>query len=402
MTTDARAATAVADVKMVIGGEQVDAADGQTFEVVNPATGEVIARAPLGGPRTSIARWPPRRRPSTIRRAGPPGRPPSAAGRCRSTPASSSRTWRSWPSSRSANVGKPITSARSETFAVSLVLDYYAGAANKLFGETIPVSAPGLDFTLREPIGVVRADRPVELPDEHGHLEARPGAGRRQHHHPQAGQPHAADRPAPGRAGARGGLPARRRERRHRSRRIGRRGPGRAPGSRQDRLHRRDDHRPGDHATGRRQREEGQPRARRQEPQHRASPMPTWSASPPRRRWPSSTTPGRTARREAGSWSRRRSTIASVELLREATAKVKLGATLATSRPRSAAWSASKQRDRVLDYVESGRPREPSWSIGGEAPSGDPFDIGAYLQPTIFDGAAPTCASCARRSSARS
>ena len=34
---------------MIIGGEQVDAVDGQTFEVVNPATGEVIATAPLGG-----------------------------------------------------------------------------------------------------------------------------------------------------------------------------------------------------------------------------------------------------------------------------------------------------------------------------------------------------------------
>src|SRR5438067_1253946 len=34
---------------MVIGGERVDAADGQTFDVVNPATGKVIATAPMGG-----------------------------------------------------------------------------------------------------------------------------------------------------------------------------------------------------------------------------------------------------------------------------------------------------------------------------------------------------------------
>ena len=34
--------------RMIIGGESVDAADGQTFEVVNPATGRVIATAPLG------------------------------------------------------------------------------------------------------------------------------------------------------------------------------------------------------------------------------------------------------------------------------------------------------------------------------------------------------------------
>src|SRR4029079_16954270 len=35
--------------KMVIGGESVEAADGQTFDVINPATGKVVARAPLRG-----------------------------------------------------------------------------------------------------------------------------------------------------------------------------------------------------------------------------------------------------------------------------------------------------------------------------------------------------------------
>src|SRR5687768_13097679 len=42
-------ATTPRAAKMVIGGEQVDALDGQTFEVVNPATTEVIATVPLGG-----------------------------------------------------------------------------------------------------------------------------------------------------------------------------------------------------------------------------------------------------------------------------------------------------------------------------------------------------------------
>jgi acyl-CoA reductase-like NAD-dependent aldehyde dehydrogenase len=39
----------VTKLQMVIGGESVDAADGQTFEIVNPANGRVIATAPLGG-----------------------------------------------------------------------------------------------------------------------------------------------------------------------------------------------------------------------------------------------------------------------------------------------------------------------------------------------------------------
>ena len=35
--------------QMIIGGEPVDAADGQTFEIISPATSRVIATAPLGG-----------------------------------------------------------------------------------------------------------------------------------------------------------------------------------------------------------------------------------------------------------------------------------------------------------------------------------------------------------------
>jgi betaine-aldehyde dehydrogenase len=58
-----------------------------------------------------------------------------------------------WPSS-SRNIGKPIGGARGEIIGVSLVFDYYAGAASRSTARH-PVSKPGLDLTLREPIGVV-------------------------------------------------------------------------------------------------------------------------------------------------------------------------------------------------------------------------------------------------------
>jgi acyl-CoA reductase-like NAD-dependent aldehyde dehydrogenase len=38
---------------MVIGGEAVDAAEGQTFDVVDPATGSVIATVPWAAAGTS-------------------------------------------------------------------------------------------------------------------------------------------------------------------------------------------------------------------------------------------------------------------------------------------------------------------------------------------------------------
>jgi acyl-CoA reductase-like NAD-dependent aldehyde dehydrogenase len=163
--TDQTATAPRADVrqpKMVIGGEQVDALDGQTFDVFNPATGELIAKVPLGGK-------------ADVDRAV------DAARKAYDGP------WSSWSAAKRGrtlqkfadiakkglealaqiereNVGKPIASARGEALAVGLVLEYYAGAANKHFGETIPTSLPGLDFTLREPIGVVGLIIPWNFP----------------------------------------------------------------------------------------------------------------------------------------------------------------------------------------------------------------------------------------------
>jgi len=171
MTTEEGASPAAATaavepdrVQMVIGGEHLDAADGQVFDVMNPATGRVIARAPLGG-------------------AEDVDRAVKAAQAAFEDP----RGWATWTASKrgralqklanlvkehieelaqleSRNVGKPIRSARGEALSVGLVFEYYAGAANKLFGETIPVSAGGLDFTLREPIGVCGLIVPWNFP----------------------------------------------------------------------------------------------------------------------------------------------------------------------------------------------------------------------------------------------
>ena len=149
---------------MVIGGQSVDAADGATFDVVNPATGETMATAPLGG-REDVDRAVAAAQAAFEDRKG----------------------WASWAAGKrgrilakfaalikehseelarleSANVGKPISGARGEVIGASLVFDYYAGAANKIFGQTIPVTKPGLDLTLREPIGVVGLIVPWNFP----------------------------------------------------------------------------------------------------------------------------------------------------------------------------------------------------------------------------------------------
>lgn len=62
------------------------------------------------------------------------------------------------------NVGKPITDARAEVAVAAEVFEYYAGAANKFFGEVIPVADPGLDVALREPVGVCALIVPWNFP----------------------------------------------------------------------------------------------------------------------------------------------------------------------------------------------------------------------------------------------
>ncbi len=62
------------------------------------------------------------------------------------------------------NVGKPIREARDEVNLAADCFEYYAGAINKVGGQTIPVAAPGVSMTFREPIGVCGLILPWNFP----------------------------------------------------------------------------------------------------------------------------------------------------------------------------------------------------------------------------------------------
>jgi acyl-CoA reductase-like NAD-dependent aldehyde dehydrogenase len=61
------------------------------------------------------------------------------------------------------NAGKPIGDARGEMGMVVETFRYYAGAPERLLGDTIPV-AGGIDMTFREPLGVVALIVPWNFP----------------------------------------------------------------------------------------------------------------------------------------------------------------------------------------------------------------------------------------------
>ena len=152
--------------KLLIGGRWVDSADGRTFDSIDPATGEVLARVAEAGVED-------------VDRA-------VAAAR----KSFDNRVWRDLPPAERAKVlwaigdkieenaqelaeldsldnGKPINEMLLFDVPLSAAtFRYYAGWATKLDGATQQTSFPGsyLSYTLREPVGVVGQIIPWNFP----------------------------------------------------------------------------------------------------------------------------------------------------------------------------------------------------------------------------------------------
>ncbi len=152
-------------LKMLIGGQWVEAEGGQTFASLNPATGEVLARVVEGGSADID------RAVSAARRAFERG--PWA----RIAPAQRGRLlWKladlidqhaeELALLEALDNGKPVRYARSiDVPQAAEHFRYFAGWASKLEGESIPVSMPQmLTYTRREPLGVVGQIIPWNFP----------------------------------------------------------------------------------------------------------------------------------------------------------------------------------------------------------------------------------------------
>ncbi len=148
---------------MVLGGEHTAAAEGKTFEVTEPGTGGPMAEVAEAGVEDA------RRAVEVAHRAFEEGAWPrtNATERGRVLLRASAmlrERIEDFAVLEARNAGKPINSARGEINLVANVLEYWGGAANKIFGETIPVQDPGIDVTLREPVGVCALITPWNFP----------------------------------------------------------------------------------------------------------------------------------------------------------------------------------------------------------------------------------------------
>lgn len=150
--------------RLFIGGTWTDAASGKTFASINPATGAVLTHLADGDARD-------------VDRAVHSARAAFESGPWAEMSASDRGRilWKigdlidkyneELGTLETLDNGKPIFESRQVDMPmVAEVFRYYAGWATKIHGETVPVRGPFLNYTLREPLGVVAAIVPWNFP----------------------------------------------------------------------------------------------------------------------------------------------------------------------------------------------------------------------------------------------
>lgn len=130
------------------------------ISVIEPATEKVLAEVPRAGEQETDAAV------ERARRAFPAWRALSARRRSvvlRELADAIGRHSDELATLEARNAGKPIGDARGEMEMVVETFRYYAAAPERLTGKTIPVEG-GVDFTFREPLGVVGLIVPWNFP----------------------------------------------------------------------------------------------------------------------------------------------------------------------------------------------------------------------------------------------
>ena len=165
-TTDLRALLtdpALLATQSYVNGDWIDADNGATFDVANPARGDVIAQvADLG--RTEVSRAIEAAR---IAQKGWAAMPAKAR----------SGILRYWfnlmmehqddlAAILTAEMGKPLSEAKGEVAYGASFVEFFAEQAKRIYGETIPGHQPDKRITvIKQPIGVVGSITPWNFPN---------------------------------------------------------------------------------------------------------------------------------------------------------------------------------------------------------------------------------------------
>jgi acyl-CoA reductase-like NAD-dependent aldehyde dehydrogenase len=149
--------------KMMIGGRSIEAESGDTFEVIDPATGRELTHVPRGGQADVDAavaaareafddkRWSglrPGKRSEILFKVGELIK----------------RNIPELTQIEALDAGKPVSLASGEIWSAGEVFRYYSGWPTKTYGETNPSDDSMFIYSLREPVGVCGGIIPWNFP----------------------------------------------------------------------------------------------------------------------------------------------------------------------------------------------------------------------------------------------
>ncbi|MEZ5137803.1 MAG: aldehyde dehydrogenase family protein [Acidimicrobiales bacterium] len=151
--------------QLIIAGERRDAASGETFTVIEPATGAPLAEVAKAGPADVDAALAAATAAFADGRGAWARTSATERGRVLHRVAELLREREDlFATTEARGAGHPIGDARWEVGAAAGTFEYYAGAANKHLGSVVPVQDAGIDVVLREPVGPVGLIVPWNFP----------------------------------------------------------------------------------------------------------------------------------------------------------------------------------------------------------------------------------------------
>lgn len=156
------AVTTGSEVGLFINGESAEAASGETREILEPATGEPLARAAMAG-EADVDRAVEAARAALD---GPWGRTPSSE-RSRLLHALAdaiAENRKELAELESRNVGKAISSVKAELAGAVENFRYFGSVLGSISGRSNPIGGSLLTYTLKEPVGVCAQIVPWNYP----------------------------------------------------------------------------------------------------------------------------------------------------------------------------------------------------------------------------------------------
>ncbi len=148
--------------KLFIGGEWVESDSGEVFETIDPATEEVIATVPRGNAMDISAAVGAAR--AAVEGPWREMKPKERARLLYDLARAIERSAEELAQLETLDSGKPIQTSRKEVLSTARYFEFYAGAADKIHGQQIPLGSDYVDFTIREPLGVTAHIVPWNMP----------------------------------------------------------------------------------------------------------------------------------------------------------------------------------------------------------------------------------------------